>query len=352
MLAVIALAVGAAGLDEVRLSSAGGDADADQPVEVGDTTRDDDELEEGDGSPSVSPWYLLVFLVVSALATLGLAWRRDVQIVWLATIAMLLLLVALFLVASTGDSSTVDSSNWSQATESPNGTLFGSGSGTEANSGAPATVLTTGALLFVGVILGVGVVIGFSRAATSGAGDRDGADEAGSGDSNAAEIADAAGRAADSLAGADDLDNPVYRAWRDMTTVLADEPDSTLTPAEFRDRALAAGLPPEPIDTLTEVFRDVRYGSHEVTAHRQAAALGALRDVERAAERVADEAPVGTDRGAGAGVAGGHFGREDGRKDVESGRKDVESGRKDVESGTSGTIEESGTDESARGGGT
>ena len=300
VLAVLALAVGAAGLDEVRLSSAGGGADADQPVEVGDTTGGGDE--EDGGSGSVSPWYLLVVYVVGALATLGLAWRRDVQTVWLAMAAMVLLFVALALVASTGGSPFVEPSNGSQVTEPPNGTQLGSGSGGEANTAPPATALPTGALLLVGVVLGVGAVLGFSRAATPGGDDEDGADEseqADVGNPAAADIAAAAGRAADSLAGADDLDNPVYRAWRDMTTVLADEPDPTLTPAAFRDRALAAGLPPEPVDTLTEVFRDVRYGNQEVTADREAAALEALREVERAAEREADEVPVGTNDESG-----------------------------------------------------
>ena len=312
VLAGLALAVGAAGLDEVRLSSAGGDADADQPVEVRDTTRTNEN--EDDGSASVSPWYILVFYVVGALATLGLAWRRDVQTVWLVMAAMVLLFVALALVASTGGSPFVEPSNGSQVTEPPNETQLGSGSGTEGNTAPSATALPTGALLFVGVVLGIGAVLGFSRAATPGADDEDGGDESaetGAGDPDAADFAAAAGRAADSLAGAGDLDNPVYRAWRDMTTVLADEPDPTLTPAEFRDRALDAGLPAEPVDTLTEVFRDVRYGRHEATAERQAAALGALRDVERAAERVAEEDPVATDRASGAGEDSGRAERDE-----------------------------------------
>ena len=323
VLAVLALAVGAAGLDEVRLSSAGGGADADQPVEVGDTSRAAGE--ENDGSARVSPWYLLVVYVVGALATLGLAWRRDVQTVWLVMAAMVLLFVALALVASTGGSPFAEPSNGSQVTEPPNETQLGSGTGSEANSAPTATALPTGALLLVGVVLGVGAVLGFSRAATPGADDEDGGDETAAtdaGDPDAAAIAAAAGRAADSLAGAEDLDNPVYRAWRDMTTVLEAEPDPTLTPAEFRDRALAAGLPPDPVDTLTEVFRDVRYGNLAVTSDRQAAALGALREVERAAERVAEEESGGPGRMSGAGDDGGSAAGDAGTGQFDQGRDD------------------------------
>jgi hypothetical protein len=89
-----------------------------------------------------------------------------------------------------------------------------------------------------------------------------------------------AGRAADRIEEDADVDNEVFRAWRDLTEHLdVDAPESS-TPAEFADAAVDAGMDPEHVDALTEVFESVRYGGAEPTAERERRAVDALRAIE------------------------------------------------------------------------
>lgn len=98
-------------------------------------------------------------------------------------------------------------------------------------------------------------------------------------DDAAEDVGRAAGRAADRIEDAD-LENVVYRAWRDMTEAL-EEPDSeTSTPAEFARAAVAAGLAAEDVRELTDLFRAVRYGGVPVTAEREERARETLRRIE------------------------------------------------------------------------
>ncbi len=90
----------------------------------------------------------------------------------------------------------------------------------------------------------------------------------------------AAGRAADRIEGATDLDNEVYRAWDDMTTHLeVDNPEAS-TPAEFAAAATGAGMARDDVDELTRLFEEVRYGGHEATTDREERAVSALRRIE------------------------------------------------------------------------
>jgi hypothetical protein len=105
-----------------------------------------------------------------------------------------------------------------------------------------------------------------------------------------AAVADAAGRAADRLAGDVDPENAVYRAWREMTADLPVD-HATGTPAAFADAAVAAGLDREDVAELTRLFEEVRYGGVPASAERVERAEAALRRIERT---YADEpGPVG-----------------------------------------------------------
>lgn len=103
-------------------------------------------------------------------------------------------------------------------------------------------------------------------------------------DSDLDAIAIAAGDAADrledgSLAGAD-LDNEIYRAWAEMTTYLEVDDPETSTPGEFADAAIEAGMVPDDVHSLTELFESVRYGGEPPTSEREAAAIEVLRRIE------------------------------------------------------------------------
>lgn len=104
-------------------------------------------------------------------------------------------------------------------------------------------------------------------------------------DSALAAVGAVAGEAADRIEGAADMDNEVYRAWHEMTTHIdVSNPDSS-TPEEFATAAEDAGMDPEHVDELTQLFLDVRYGGDDATADREERAVAALRAIE---DRYAD----------------------------------------------------------------
>jgi len=94
-------------------------------------------------------------------------------------------------------------------------------------------------------------------------------------------VADAAGRAADRLDAADDLENAVYRSWHEMTAHLDVERPDASTPAEFADAAVDAGMDRDDVAELTRLFEAVRYGDAPATAERAERATAALRRIER-----------------------------------------------------------------------
>lgn len=94
-------------------------------------------------------------------------------------------------------------------------------------------------------------------------------------------VAAAAGRAADRIEADTDVDNAVYRAWREMTADLPVANPDASTPAEFADAAVEAGMDPDDVAELTELFETVRYGDRPVTETRAERATAALRRIER-----------------------------------------------------------------------
>lgn len=95
------------------------------------------------------------------------------------------------------------------------------------------------------------------------------------------EVAEAAGRAADELEADDgDVENTVYRAWREMTDALSVEQPRTTSPEEFAAVAVDAGMDAEDVRELTWLFEEVRYGDAPVTDDRERRARSALRRIE------------------------------------------------------------------------
>lgn len=96
-------------------------------------------------------------------------------------------------------------------------------------------------------------------------------------------VARVAGEAADRIEGGEaDAGNAVYRAWQDMTSHLDVPETQTTTPAEFRDAALDAGMSRDDVATITDLFREVRYGGESPTEDREERAIAALRAIEAA----------------------------------------------------------------------
>ncbi|AFZ73706.1 DUF4129 domain-containing protein [Natronobacterium gregoryi] len=97
---------------------------------------------------------------------------------------------------------------------------------------------------------------------------------------SAAAVGSAAGRAADRLSDATDIDNEIYRAWREMTRPLeVDRPESS-TPREFAQAAIDVGLERDHVEELTRLFEDVRYGHEEPTPEMERRATTVLREIE------------------------------------------------------------------------
>lgn len=99
---------------------------------------------------------------------------------------------------------------------------------------------------------------------------------------DAVAVGTAAGRAADRIEAdaGEAIDNEVYRAWRDMTTLLDVDRPETSTPGEFAEAAVEAGMGRIHVEELTRLFEDVRYGRAETTDDRESRAVDVLRRIE------------------------------------------------------------------------
>lgn len=69
--------------------------------------------------------------------------------------------------------------------------------------------------------------------------------------------------------------NAVYRTWRSLAASVASE-TATRTPAEVARDAVDAGLDERPVEELTTLFREARYGDEPVTEERERRARAAL----------------------------------------------------------------------------
>lgn len=78
--------------------------------------------------------------------------------------------------------------------------------------------------------------------------------------------------------------NPVYRAWRELAERIDERDPRTTTAREYAAAARDRDLDGEAIETLTTLFRRVRYGREPVTDEHADRA-------SRAADRLEDESP-------------------------------------------------------------
>lgn len=95
-----------------------------------------------------------------------------------------------------------------------------------------------------------------------------------------ADIGAAAGRAADRLEAEEGLENEVYRAWVEMVELLEVGDPQSATPRGFAREATRAGVEPDDVADLTELFEEVRYGDRPPTEEREREAVELLRRIE------------------------------------------------------------------------
>ncbi|QLC33720.1 DUF4129 domain-containing protein [Halarchaeum sp. CBA1220] len=227
---------------------------------------------------------LLATLLVGAL----LVYRYD----WLTLVAVygVLLLPGLVAYALLTDCGPLDYPTQQPPPVSTNfsGTplpFTGNGSGGGGAVGAVSTPPAL-ALLLVGAVLVLAVLLlraSGDTDATAGSDDPATADDDAPDEETLTDVGRAAGAAADRIDDAGtDAENEVYRAWREMTALLDVPHPESSTPEEFAAAARDAGMAADHVDTLTELFNDVRYGGAAVDDERARRAREALRAIEAA----------------------------------------------------------------------
>jgi hypothetical protein len=226
-------------------------------------------------------------LIGGALLLVGTAWalkRRENLAYAVAVMFPLTLFLAVpyMLLTDCGSPASLDQQDAAFLPEFANNSSGGDLGG---NAGGQAADQLLSPTVLVGLLVVVAVLFAVLVYRASGD-DADGdplpeAETAEPEERNAlAAVGAAAGEAADRIEDAADVDNEVYRAWRDMTDHV-DVPDpETSTPQEFATAARDAGMEGAHVDALTDVFREVRYGGAEATAAREQRALDALRAIE------------------------------------------------------------------------
>ena len=97
------------------------------------------------------------------------------------------------------------------------------------------------------------------------------------------QIADRAGQALVALRTGDDLRNIVLSCYAEMSRVVREQRDLSrapfLTPLEFEEKLVAAGLPPEPVRGLTRLFEAVRYGARTPDQEEEVLAVQCLTEI-------------------------------------------------------------------------
>lgn len=296
LLAVVALGVAAATLDTAvtpegdgQFGLGGGDAMGGGDEQVEDVDFDETEGGDLELSPLIgcipelrSPPALLVMFGVFA-TFFGLMYRDTGS--WFASaftaVALFIPVLAFWYVfafchdGDEPDQTTIGLAEGNDTLFAEAGGATGIGSGGEAFS-APEFAFVV--LVVVALLASLALMLTAGRDD-----DDDGAsaepDEPADLDPNLDRFGRVAERAADRIEADADVDNEVYRAWREMTELLdVDRPESS-TPAEFADAAVEAGVAADDVRELTAVFEEVRYGGAEVTDDRERRAVEALRRI-------------------------------------------------------------------------
>lgn len=282
-LAIFAVAYAAATLDSTVLPEGGGGDGASSGGGDGGSGILPVPQSETPPSETVTIPYLseiltiLAIILTIAVIAYVIIYRRQAIGVFLAIVASLVLL---YLLSGILDTATISSGL--PGLEPGDGTPLGGGGGEGGGDGggvdptqpSPPTLLV---LLVLGLTV-IGGLVALSRRKT---GDTDESiQESTGGGENAAAIGRAAGRAADRLEGEVDVDNEVYKTWREMVELTDVDNPETSTPGEFAAAAVEEGLGRDDVTELTRLFEDVRYGNAQPSDERERQAISIFRRIE------------------------------------------------------------------------
>jgi len=298
LVCVLAIGVAAATLNSAVRTDAGGGFGVGAPApDAGSPGGAGPDFSLGNGSAGagfgfdfpcypvlVEPW--AIGLIVAAFVFGGyLAYRRvgGIAVVAYALPVGIPLVLAHALLTACLSPSTSESGSLLPG-EPGNISLPAGGSGLP-GSGSGTTLTDPSVLLLVG--LGLALAGAVALLFVSSAGDEPDREEAAADPESPEDVAAvgrAAGAAADRIEDATDVDNEVYRAWREMTRHLDVPNPESSTPAEFAAAAVEAGIDRGDVEELTALFEAVRYGGESPTEDRERRALEALRSVEEYAD--------------------------------------------------------------------
>lgn len=285
LLAVLALGAAAATLEDTRTAGGTGGSGDDSGAGVGSGDRFDLGGFNASGS-STSPSLpdvvgQVVAVVLLLVAAFGVyAFYREHGLGGFVTVTAVVggIMLLLYLLMR-GLAGGVDLGGRSGFLGGREPTLPGGAPGGPESSAVPVVDPPTTLLVLFGLVL-----LGAAAVLFRLTGDDVVAFDAAEGTEPAPEVAAvgrAAGRAADRIEGDVDVENAVFRAWREMTGGLDVDNPASSTPAEFAAAAVDAGMDREDVTELTGLFEAVRYGGLEPDGERERRAVAALRRIER-----------------------------------------------------------------------
>jgi hypothetical protein len=269
LLTVAALGLAATALETPETAGGGGG--------VGAGTGGGAGAGGGAGGTTGNSIVLPVLLVLVVLGALGALLSQELRrggdrfpLVLFVLLVVSLVVVVAFVTLAPGGSNEPRGQPVPVMTPEPAG---GGGTGEPTATDVPVTPMATVGLLLALLAVGGLAVRRFTRGTDTGEPDPEP-----EGPASTAAVGEAAGRGADRLAAGDS--NAVYRTWREMTEALDVRSPETTTPADFARVAVEAGLDRNDVETLTDLFREVRYGGAAVTETRERRAREALRNIE------------------------------------------------------------------------
>jgi hypothetical protein len=297
LLAIVSLGLAAATLDSSLAPGGSGYGGSD--AGVGDDGPRTPEPEENrstgpvdDGSPVGACWPVLaeppallalfgLFVALFALVSRATDSKLAGGAVCLAAVVPVAIVWGTLATCPSPDPPENESTTATPGTTDPNGSSVAEGGGGGFGEIAADTLSSPSVLVALLLVLAVAVVV----VAVVGARGDDIPDEEPDiertpDEEDVVALGRVAGSAADRIEADAATENEVYRAWREMTQELAVEnPDST-TPGEFAEAAIAAGMDPDDVAELTDLFETVRYGGIDATAERERRAVETLRHIE------------------------------------------------------------------------
>jgi len=287
-LAVVAIGLSAATLTSTVTPSGGnGQGFSDGPGSGGVSQPEADvEPEQGDGSDASSliQRLLIVIGLIALLGALRYAVKNPSRAVVVAAVLVVIAL-AMYLLLEVADNTQLDPGEppEQQQQEQEQQSENGGGSPRADGESDQTRSLPLAPLLGFLMVVMVGITL-LMRQLRLGSDDDTGEDGVESPEETAA-MGAIAGRAADRIEDSpaddgSDTDNEVYRAWGEMTAQLDIESGETTTPREFERRAAAAGMSPDDVRELTDLFETVRYGGEAATEERERRAVSVLRRIE------------------------------------------------------------------------